>query len=155
MRKLEDSPLLIAAYNEALRICTSSVTVRNVLEDCVIGNSCLQKGSRIIIPFRQMMTDENVWENPEEFRPQRFLDKPSLAKDPSFRPFGGGLTYCPGRVMAQKEVLMVVALLFGKFKATLPDTPQEFPGMETKKPCLGIMGPVIGRDLHITVCMDG
>ncbi|KAH9872385.1 hypothetical protein IAQ61_005220 [Plenodomus lingam] len=152
MKHMESLPHLMAAYNETLRICTSSVTVRNVLEDCVVGTSRFQKGSRILIPFLQMMMDENVFgARPEEFRHERFLEKPSLAKDPSFRPFGGGLTYCPGRFMAQHEIFMLVALAFGRFDSTLPEAEQQFPQMETKKPCLGMMGPAAGHDLHVTL----
>ncbi|KAF2849144.1 cytochrome P450 [Plenodomus tracheiphilus IPT5] len=155
MKQMEDFPQLTAAYNETLRICTSSVTVRNVLEDCVVGTSHFQKGSRVLIPFLQMMMDEAVFgDKPEEFRHERFLEKPARAKDPSFRPFGGGLTYCPGRFMAQHEIFMVVALLFGKLGVSLPEGVQAFPKMETKKPCLGMMGPAKGHDLHVNVCKN-
>lgn len=150
MKELDNLPLLAASYHEALRMCTASITIRNALSDCIIGNSTLQAGSRIIIPYSQMMNDEQAF-GPEtqRFNPSRFLENKSLHKDPSFRPFGGGLTYCPGRFMVQKEILTIVALLFGKFDIELDGDAQNFPKMEMKKPCLGIMGPAVGQDLYV------
>jgi cytochrome P450 len=146
----EGIPLLSALYHEALRVCTSSITVRNVVEDCKIGKTLLQKGSRVIIPYRQQMLNEKVFgEFPSEFNPNHFLQNPDLVKDPSFRPFGGGTSYCPGRFIAQKEILTLVAVLFGKLNVELCDMEQSFPAMETKKPCLGVMGPVAGDNLWV------
>ncbi|PSN72882.1 cytochrome P450 [Corynespora cassiicola Philippines] len=156
MDQLEASSLLVAAYNETLRVCTSSVGVRNVAGDCVIGNKILQKGSRLLMHYSQMLMDEKVFgRNPKKFDHHRFLDQPSLAKDPSFRPFSGDLKYCPGRFLAQKEVLFLVSLLFGTYGTKIQGTKQETPGMENKKPSLGMMGPKADGDLYVVVKIDG
>jgi cytochrome P450 len=149
---LSTSPILLASYNEALRFSTGSVTVRMVAEDCVINNVCLQKGSKLIIPYGQMAMDENVFgAHPEQFDHTRFLKNPGLAKDPSFRPFGGGITYCPGRFLAQKEALMVVAGLVGRFDVRLKEGEQRFPRVEMKKPCFGMMEAVKGDDFVVVL----
>ncbi|KAF1995244.1 cytochrome P450 [Amniculicola lignicola CBS 123094] len=146
---LNNMPVLSAAYNEALRICTSSITVRDVLKDCTVGRVSLQKGSRLLIPYKQMLLDEHVFgSDPESFQVGRFLEKPELAKDPSSRSFGGGITYCPGRFLAQKEILTLIGILFGRYEIRLHGG-QHFPRMEMKKPCLGIVGPVEGEDFIV------
>lgn len=151
-RKLEDCSLLTATYHETLRLTSSTITVRDAVNDCAIGNKLLRKGSRILIPYRQMFLDESVFgPNIVSFNPDRFLNNPSLAKDPSFRPFGGGLTYCPGRFLARKEIIAVVAMMIGKFKIELqnPDTP--FPQMDEKKLGLGTMFPAEDADILVKV----
>jgi cytochrome P450 len=96
--------------------------------------------------------DEKVFgPDVDVFRIERFLEKPSLAKDSSFRPFGGGLNYCPGRFLAKKEVLTVVGLLFSKHDICLQESGQAFPQMATKKPGLGIAGPAANQNVLVRV----
>ena len=147
---------LVAVYNETLRLTASSVSVRTVVGPAILGNLILDKGSRLVIPYRQMLVDEQVFgADANIFNHQRFLDNPALAKSLSFKPFGGGTTLCPGRVLAQREVLSFVALALGKFQLELgegfDESHRKVPDLETKNPCIGIMGPVTGQDVHCNV----
>lgn len=99
----------------------------------------------------------------QQFNPYRFLHNKSLAKSLSFRPFGGGKTYCPGRYLAEREILTFVALAIYRFDIALTkevskrkgggkEAPsQDFPSLNTKKFCLGLMEPVKGNDLLVNV----
>lgn len=134
--KLETCPLLKATYHETLRFFASSTAARDVMSDCVIGGSRLNKGSRLLIPYRQMLLDEQVFgADSSQFNPARFLCHPALTKHPSFRPFGGGLAYCPGRFIAQKEIVSFAALVVVRFNVQLHDPTRPFPEMNTEKPC--------------------
>ncbi|KAF2478396.1 cytochrome P450 [Lindgomyces ingoldianus] len=149
---LNACPLLTASYHETLRLTSSTITVRDVVNDCVIGEKLLQRGSRVLISYRQMFLDKSVFgTDVHSFRPERFLDNPGLAKDPSFRPFGGGLTYCPGRFLAQNEICTVVAILVAKFIWELRDPSAAFPEMDERKPGLGIMFPAEDADVLVNV----
>lgn len=149
---LDASSSILAAYHETLRQTAASIAVRDVLEDCIVGGKRLQKGSRLIIPFGQLLQDENVFgPHPENFNIERFLRNPDLAKTPSFRPFGGGLTLCPGRFLAQKEILTITALLLGRFHVELKDEEQRLPDMDVNKPCLGIVPPRLGQDVLLRI----
>ena len=71
-----------------------------------------------------------------------------------YKPFGGGNSLCLGRALAQKEVLTFVALALGKFRARLPEdelSSRRAPRMNTRTPCIDIMGPVDGEDMAVTV----
>lgn len=150
--QLDTLPLLNAIYYETLRTTASSISVRDVLEDCIIRNTKLQKGSRLVIPFRQMLLDENVFgPDAEAFNPDRFLHNPELAKDPSYRPFGGGVTFCPGRFVAQQETVTLVALLLSQFRIALSNSDQTLPVPDETKPCLGIMPLANGTDVLVTI----
>jgi cytochrome P450 len=150
-------PLLVALYHEILRLVTSSVSVRNVATDVTVGGKLLRKGGRIIIPYRQMLFNRDVFgADAGEFNVERFLANKSLASNPSFRPYGGGTTYCPGRFLAKTEVLSAVAVAAARFDMELVTEGYQgrgvgFPLLEMKKPCLGIMGPVDGDDVVVRV----
>ena len=155
--KLQTCPTFMAAYHEALRISSSSMTVRFVMEESSIRGFNLQKGARMIIPYRQVMLDESVYgEGSDQFNHERFLKNPGLLKSINYKPFGGGVTLCPGRALAQKEVLTFVALALGKFRVKLPagkgpSCAKSMPEMNTRTPCLGIMGPETGDDIAVTL----
>lgn len=51
----------------------------------------------------------------DKFDANRFLANTGLSKSPSFRPFGGGTTYCAGRHVARRELLTFVALMVYRY----------------------------------------
>lgn len=143
----------MAVYHEVIRVVTSSISVRNVAKPIYIGGKELQPGGRVIVPYRQMLLDDEVFGgDPFEFNPNRFLENKNLNKSSSYRPFGGGSTYCPGRFLAKAEILTCVALAIHKFDMKLNRDKHQgarggFPQLELNKPCLGIMSPKEGHDL--------
>ncbi|KAF2019660.1 cytochrome P450 [Aaosphaeria arxii CBS 175.79] len=149
-------PTLMAVYHEALRLTAASTSVRVVTNDAVISGLKLRKGTRMVIPYRQMLLDDRAFgHDAHKFNHERFLQNPNLAKSPSFKPYGGGSTLCPGRMVAQKEILTFVALAVGKFQVRLPQQDsfrsQGVPDMNVRTPCIGIMGPVEGGDVDVVI----
>lgn len=112
---LSQCSLLVATYHEVLRIVGSGVTTtRVVLEDTAVKlaqkNYVLKKGGIVQIPANVIHSDPAIWgEDVLEFNPQRFIDRPELAKSSAFRTFGGGASRCPGSRFAQTQVLAFVA----------------------------------------------
>lgn len=105
--RLEACPHLIALYYEVLRLTTASASVRTIESATPLGNVTLRAGGKVLLPFRQLHFNEMVFgENASKFDAERFLRNKSLSKSMSFRPFGGGSTYCPGRYVARREVLV-------------------------------------------------
>ena len=104
------------------------------------------------MPYRQLHFEESVF-GPQihEFKPQRFLENPELARNPSFKPFGGGVTYCSGRFIARREVISFVALALHHYDLDLKDPGQQFPRQDENKPTLGVIGPAKGDDILLVV----
>jgi cytochrome P450 len=128
------------------------------MEDTHIRRFKLDKNARLVIPYRQMMLDESTYgQEVTKFRHERFLQNPSLQKHPNYRPFGGGSSLCPGRALAQKEILTFVALALGKFQVGLSDRADKragskcIPEMNTKTPCIGIMAPTGDGDVRVRI----
>jgi Cytochrome P450 len=98
--RLDTCKQLDAVYHEVLRIISSSMAVRNVAKPMDVGGKTLRKGTKILVPFRQMHFDECVWgPSAREFDPTRFLyvegkGGHDASRNPNFRPFGGGTTIC-------------------------------------------------------------
>ena len=90
----------------------------------------------------------------DEFHPERFLDKEDLTKCTSFKPFGGGVTYCSGRFIARREVLAFVALVISSYDLVIAKEgggKGGVPQQDEHKPTLGVVGPVRGDDLIVRV----
>lgn len=149
--RLENCTHLVAVYNELLRFKTASASIRSVTAPTELGSVTLSPGAKVLLPYRQLHFDESVFgENVDVFDEGRFLGNADLSKSPSFRPFGGGTTYCAGRFVAKREVLAFVALALSRFEIEVVGGGR-FPECDVKKPCLGVLPPKAGEDMKVRV----
>ncbi|XP_022864427.1 cytochrome P450 76C1-like [Olea europaea var. sylvestris] len=71
--------------------------------------------------------DPQIWENPSEFMPERFLNGDSgklcdyLGNNFEYLPFGSGRRICPGLHLAEKLVMYVLASLLHSFDWKIPE----------------------------------
>lgn len=149
-------PRLDAAFNEVLRLNNTAAAVRVATHKTTVGTKVLQAGSTIVMPFQQLHMNENVWgANVSQFDPSRFLRTKSWARHPSFRPFGGGATLCPGQTLARHEVFGFVAIFVKRFRISLARGPDQkkppFPQLNSMAPSFGLNGPLKGTDVTINI----
>lgn len=113
-----------------------------------------------MIPFRQLHFDSALWgENREKFDPERFIKDKSLGNHPSYRPFGGGVSYCPGPFLVRHQVFGFAATFLQRFDVELPDLPlpgggygaQAFPKLDVTKLSTGTTACVENMDVIINV----
>ncbi|KAI4222480.1 MAG: hypothetical protein LQ349_007621 [Xanthoria aureola] len=136
---LKECTLLNAVWDETVRMSAFSASVRHITKDTKIGGKFLRKGSRLMIPYRQMHFDESIFgADAQAFRCDRFLKDKTLKRGSSWRPFGGGTTQCPGRFAAKQVVLSFTATLLKRFDVQI-EGQQPFPEGQLGKPVLGIM----------------
>ena len=121
-------PYLQAVVKEAMRLHPVAPILLPHLaaEDGVeVGGYTVPKGSTVIFNVWAIMRDPGVWEWPDEFLPERFLDKAAgvefRGKDFEFIPFGAGRRLCPGLPMAERVVPHIVASLLHGFDWRLPE----------------------------------
>ncbi|KAL8806616.1 MAG: hypothetical protein Q9182_001264 [Xanthomendoza sp. 2 TL-2023] len=146
------SPILDAAFAETLRVNSGTTITRKVSRTTHLGGKILEAGNTVVIPMRQLHTDPAVWgDDVADFNASRFATNKGLHRHSSYRPFGGGLTYCPGRILAKEEVLGFVAILLHRFRVTLAETGQVFPKLDEGSPGLGVAGPVPGMDVVVEI----
>jgi len=119
---VQDMALLNAVIEEALRLFPPGYTLflRQAVEDVDIAGVPVKKGDLLqIIPY---MTgrDSRFFEDPNAFRPERFLNKPTW---PFFAniPFSAGPRACTGHKFALKEVSIIAAELLRAFHPRLEE----------------------------------
>lgn len=157
---LEQCPLLESIYYEVLRLVNGALSIRKVVAPTVIGGKLLQPGNKVLFPFRQLHLDQQIWgEDAERFEPERFLKNKALANHRSYRPFGGGVSACPGRYLTKTEAMGFIAMLLHRFDVELSTFPergpggifQPFPKIDNSKPSTGVGSPVDSMDVFIEV----
>ncbi|KAH8649753.1 cytochrome P450 [Tricladium varicosporioides] len=148
---LSSCPLLDSCFFETLRLGGGTVSVRTVMSPITVGGKDLQTGNDVLILHRSLHFNENVWgDSYASFEPERFLKDKKLSSNPAYIPFGGGNTYCPGRVIIRQKLYIFLALLLDRMDIELaPD--QKFPLLDDTQPSIGVAGPRPDMDLYVTV----
>ncbi|PIM98034.1 Cytochrome P450 CYP2 subfamily [Handroanthus impetiginosus] len=84
-------------------------------------------GTQVIVNAWAIGRDPLLWENPDEFHPERFLDAKIDFRGFNFEliPFGAGLRDCPGISFAMASDELVLAKLVHKFNFGLPNGERE------------------------------
>lgn len=113
---------------ESMRLYPPAYTVgREALGDCTVGGYPVRRGMTILMSQWVVQRDPRFFDEPDEFRPERWLGE-AAKKIPKFAyfPFGGGPRLCIGNTFALMEMALVLATLAPRFRFTLA------PGTEIK-----------------------
>ncbi|XP_050701057.1 cytochrome P450 2L1-like isoform X8 [Eriocheir sinensis] len=118
-------PYLDAVLNEVLRVSlVAAIGVPHAAaHDTYLDNYFIPKGTAIVGYFHFCHFDPNYWDEPEEFRPERFLNesgKLSVPKE-AFFPFGAGKRSCLGESLARMELYIFAAALLQNFTFAMPE----------------------------------
>jgi len=104
-------PLLDEIIKETLRLYPPiHLGSRRVVESIEFDGHCVPVGERLIYSIYLTHRDPDSWEEPDEFKPERFAHG---GKQPPFAyvPFGGGPRACIGAAFGQAEARLVLARL--------------------------------------------
>ncbi|MGA3295028.1 MAG: cytochrome P450 [Candidatus Acidiferrales bacterium] len=134
-------PYLQAVMNESLRLYPPAyIMARETIEPCEIGGYEFRPGSTII--FSQWVTqrDPRYYDDPDAFRPERWLDGlASQLPAGAYFPFGDGPRRCIGQGFALLEAAIVIGTLARKFRFRLvPGHPVVAEPLVTLRPRHGI-----------------
>ncbi|KAL2036993.1 hypothetical protein N7G274_010278 [Stereocaulon virgatum] len=121
---VKSCPLLKACYYECVRLYSAPTSVGSVNNDMIIRGDrddgveppkfSLDAGSNVAAPLSLHHYDPNFFKDPHVFRPGRFLQANKDGKGQqtfvpgTIKPWGIGDSACPGRDLAQKQVLAFV-----------------------------------------------
>ncbi|KAL7191033.1 hypothetical protein ACSBR2_023163 [Camellia fascicularis] len=121
---LEKMHYLRAMIKETLRFHPPIplLVAREARHDVKVMGYDVSAGTMVITNAWAIGRDPVVWDEPEEFRPERFLNSPIDYKglDFQFIPFGAGRRGCPGISFAMAVNELVLANLLNKFDWQLP-----------------------------------
>ena len=78
-------------------------------------------GSQVVPLLHAVHMDPELWDEPEEFRPSRFLSAEGKVQKPEyFMPFGVGRRMCLGDVLARMELFLFFSSLMHTFELRSP-----------------------------------
>ncbi|GAB2269814.1 hypothetical protein Dimus_004732 [Dionaea muscipula] len=116
---LEEMKYLKAVMKETLRLHppVPLLVPRESTKDIQLNGYDIAAGTRVFINAWAIHTDPAHWEEPEEFRPERFLDSSVDFKGQDFQliPFGAGRRGCPGISFSVASIELVLANLMHRF----------------------------------------
>ncbi|XP_067156919.1 cytochrome P450 2J2-like [Apteryx mantelli] len=75
----------------------------------------LSQGTTLMTSLTSVMFDKNVWETPDTFNPEHFLEKGQYRKREAFLPFSAGKRACPSEQLARTELFIFFTALLQKF----------------------------------------
>lgn len=122
---LDKLPYIHAAVEECFRwrhLAPMGIPHATTQDDWYNGYF-IPKGSLVIFLAIAMRNDKRLYDNPEVFRPERWLDEKNPEQMPRSRNgnFGYGRRVCPGRFIAQRSLTIAMARMLWAFNITAED----------------------------------
>ncbi|KLO08417.1 cytochrome P450 [Schizopora paradoxa] len=81
----------------------------------------IPKGSQLAIRTRSLHRNPRYWNDPEDFKPKRFMERWNTN---AFAAFSDGARACIGRRFAETELIAMLVILISRFKIEILDEPQ-------------------------------
>jgi cytochrome P450 family 135 len=116
---LDDDDYVDAVVKETLRVRPVIVDVaRKLTRDTEVAGWQLPAGTLVLPAIAVLHARPDLYESPEEFRPERFLD--GNVESYAWIPFGGGVRRCIGASFAQVEMRTVLREVLKRVRLRAP-----------------------------------
>ena len=123
-----------AFINEVLRMCPPVWnTERIATEDVNIDGTDLTAGTKVIVSSLAMHKDKNIFEDPDLFNPDRWLQNKELSKGEYF-PFLFGKRQCVAKDFVLMETRLILTKIAKKFDTELVNEEVSYIGALTYRP---------------------
>ncbi len=101
---------------------------RKNAEDATVGGYRIPANTTVIAAIFSIQRNPTYWERPEEFLPERFLEKGRSENRFAYIPFGAGPRACVGSQFAMVEALTILSICIKayRFERTSPTFPELF-----------------------------
>jgi len=110
---------MTAVVHETLRVRpVVPVVVRMLRSELEVGGYLLPAGTRVVPSIYLTNRNPQVYEQPREFRPERFLE--AAPETFSWIPFGGGIRRCIGASFALLEMKLMLRTMLGELAPRAP-----------------------------------
>lgn len=116
---IEHLSLTRSVLLESMRLYPPApVLSRDCLEDTVLADHKIRKGSIVIVPVYAIHRHKALWSDPDAFVPERFEGVSLSDRDMRFQylPFGAGPRICIGMSFAINEAIVILARLVRAFR---------------------------------------
>ncbi|KAJ6649488.1 Cytochrome P450, partial [Pseudolycoriella hygida] len=114
-------PYTEAVIMEALRMISSPIVPHVANQNSTIGGYLVEKDTLIFLNNYELSMSEELWVNPKEFNPERFIRDGRVFKPDFFLPFGAGRRSCMGYKLVQFVSFSILTNIFQTFDITLQE----------------------------------
>lgn len=124
MKDQANMPYTNAVVHEVQRIgdIVPLAIPHRTYRDTEVQGFFIPKGTTVIANLSSVLKDETVWEKPNEFYPEHFLNADGqFVKPEAFLPFSAGRRACLGEQLARMELFLFFITLLQKFTFVLPE----------------------------------
>lgn len=125
---LEQLPYLSAVVNEGLRLA-DPITHRLMREfpdkDLTCHGFTIPRGTGVGMTAYLVHRNEEIFANPQQFRPERWLGEDNKNLKNYLIPFSRGTRVCPGMNLARAELFSVLAAVFREFDFDITQVSRE------------------------------
>jgi cytochrome P450 len=136
---LENLPYTRAVFDESLRLYPPVLAVqRKAAISTSVGGLPLPEGALILVGTYNLHRHPAFWPDPEQFRPERWLNGERPAARYAYLPFGAGPRACVGIHFASVEGPLLLALIGRRYDLQLAQATVEPELMVTLRPKGGI-----------------
>lgn len=109
-------PFIRQIADEALRLYPPAGMIsRTALKKDRLCDRDIRPGDTVIIPIYALHRNHLLWEDPDQFRPERFADRKAVDRY-AYLPFGDGPRICIGSSFALQEAVIILATLLARFR---------------------------------------
>ncbi|KAK1440223.1 hypothetical protein QVD17_06048 [Tagetes erecta] len=121
--KLCKMPYLLAVFHETLRKHSPVplIPLRHVHENIEIGGYHVPSGTELAINIYGCNMEREVWDDPEEWKPERFVAENEQIDLHSTMAFGGGKRVCAGAMQAMLIACASIGRMVHEFEWRLKD----------------------------------
>ena len=111
---------MAAVVNETLRVRpVVPIVVRRLDQELEVGGRVLPVGTHVAPSIYLTNRNARVYEDPEQFRPERFLER--APETFAWIPFGGGIRRCIGASFAQLEMRVMLRTILRELHPSVPE----------------------------------
>ncbi|CAN1152403.1 Cytochrome P450 78A5 [Linum perenne] len=142
---VQNLPYLQAIVKETLRLHPPGPLLswaRLAIHDVHVDKTLIPRGTTAMVNMWAITHDPSIWDDPWEFKPERFLeeDVSVMGSDLRLAPFGSGRRVCPGKALGLATVQLWLARFLQRFD-WLPAQPVDLSerlgmAMEMKRPLI-------------------
>ncbi|XP_047332822.1 cytochrome P450 81Q32-like [Impatiens glandulifera] len=111
-------PYLQAIISETLRLFPPAplLVPHMSSDDCQVAGFDVPRGTMLIVNAWAIHRDPSIWDDPNAFKPERFMSGETKGEAYKMLPFGMGRRACPGSVLGQRVVGLTMASLIQSFE---------------------------------------
>lgn len=133
IKTLQQLPYARAVFEETMRLYPPVWTFsRDALRPDRLGETEVRTGDTVMICAYAVHRDPRLWDAPESFRPERFLNDAERRRHKyAYIPFGGGPRTCLGNRFAMTEAVIALAATAQRYELAHAE-----PGAVTAEPMI-------------------